>query len=55
MNTRTIHVIIGILYALTGCITLLDGICHMRASNLFIGIGFVTVGCLYLKRKKKMQ
>lgn len=55
MNTRTIHIIIGILYALTGGISLLDGIYHMRASNLLIGICFVTVGCLYLKRRKEMQ
>lgn len=51
MSSRVINIIIGILFWISGLITLLEGILHMRASNLCIGIGFVIVGLLYLMRK----
>ena len=51
MSSRVINIIIGILFWISGLITLLEGIFHMRVSNLCIGIGFVIVGLLYFMRK----
>lgn len=50
MNSRVINIIVGILFWVSGLITLLEGIFHMRASNLCIGIGFLIVGLLYFLR-----
>lgn len=47
MHSRVTNIIIGVLFCLAGLVTLLEGICHMRASNLCIGIGFIIVGSLY--------
>lgn len=47
MRSKVINIIIGILFSASGLVTLLDGIFHMRASNLCIGIGFIIVGLLY--------
>ena len=52
MSNRVINIIIGILFWISGLITLLEGIFHMRVSNLCIGIGFVIVGLLYFMRKE---
>ncbi len=51
MSSIFINIIIGILFLISGLITLLEGIFHMRASSLCIGIGFVIVGLLYFMRK----
>lgn len=53
MNTRIVNILIGIMFALSGALTLIEGIFNTRASNIFIGVCFVVVGCLYLMRKKK--
>ena len=55
MNTRTIHILTGILFTFAGAVSLLDGIYHTRASNIFIGIAFAVIGFLYFKRKEKVQ
>ncbi|MBD5492935.1 MAG: hypothetical protein HDR12_00755 [Lachnospiraceae bacterium] len=55
MNTRVMHILTGALFALAGILTLIEGVCNMRASNIFIGISFVVVGALYFIRKKKMS
>ena len=55
MSTRTINILVGILFSLSGCFTLLDGIYNTRPSNLFIGVCFVVVGCLYFVRKRERQ
>ena len=55
MSTRTINILVGILFSLSGCFTLLDGIYNTRASNLFIGVCFVVVGCMYFVRKRERQ
>lgn len=55
MKTRTIHVLTGILFTFAGAVSLFDGICHTRGSNIAIGIGFAIVGFLYFRRKKKAQ
>lgn len=55
MNTRVMHILTGTLFALAGILTLIEGVFNMRASNIFIGIGFVVVGCLYFIRRKKLQ
>ena len=52
MNSRVINIIIGVLFWISGLITLLEGIFHMRASNLCIGISFLIVGFLYFMRKR---
>lgn len=52
MSSRVINIIIGILFWISGLITLLEGIFHTRVSNLCIGIGFVIVGLLYFMRKE---
>ena len=52
MSSRVINIIIGILFLIAGLVTLLDGIFHMRTSNLCIGIGFAIVGLLYVMRKE---
>lgn len=51
MRSRVINIIIGVLFLISGLVTLLEGICHMRTSNLCIGIGFTIVGVLYFMRK----
>lgn len=55
MNTRVMHILTGALFALAGILTLIEGVCNMRASNIFIGIGFVVVGALYVIRRKEIQ
>ena len=55
MSNRVINIIIGILFWISGLITLLEGIFHMRVSNLCIGIGFVIVGLLYFMRKENTK
>ena len=55
MNTRVMHILTGVLFALAGILTLIEGVFNMRASNVFIGIGFVVVGALYFIRKKEIQ
>ncbi len=55
MKTRTIHILTGILFTFAGAVSLLDGICHTRVSNILIGIAFAFVGFLYFKRKEKVQ
>lgn len=52
MNSRVINIIVGVLFWISGLITLLEGFFHMRASNLCIGIGFLIVGLLYFMRKR---
>ena len=55
MNTRMIQILIGILFAMAGIVTVLDGFYNMRASNLFIGMAFIVGGCLYFARKREKQ
>lgn len=52
MSNRAINIITGILFVIAGVVTLLEGMCHMRASNLCIGIDFAIVGFLYIMRKE---
>ncbi|MCM1253094.1 MAG: hypothetical protein NC321_09755 [Clostridium sp.] len=51
MKTRSMHILTGIFFAAAGAVSLLDGALHARGSNLFIGVCFVIIGCLYFKRK----
>ena len=55
MNTRIMHILTGALFALAGILTLIEGVFNTRASNIFIGIGFVVVGALYIIRRKEIQ
>ncbi|MCH5249900.1 MAG: hypothetical protein J1E98_08200 [Lachnospiraceae bacterium] len=55
MNIRIMHILIGIFFLLAGVVTVLDGFYNMRVSNLFIGVAFIVVGCLYFARKREKQ
>ncbi|MCM1388349.1 MAG: hypothetical protein NC231_13555 [Bacillus sp. (in: Bacteria)] len=51
MKVKSIHMLAGALFIVAGAVSLLDGALHARGSNIFIGICFVIVGCLYFKKK----
>lgn len=55
MDNRIMRILIGIMFAVSGVVTVLDGIYNMRTSNLIIGIAFVVVGSLYFIKKKEKQ
>ncbi len=55
MDRRIINILAGVLFAVSGIFTLLDGVYNMRASNLLIGISFIVVGALYLIKRKQKQ
>ncbi|MCM1048145.1 MAG: hypothetical protein NC433_06960 [Clostridiales bacterium] len=54
MNIKTMNILAGVLFALAGVVTLLEGIFNTRASNICIGIALVIVGALYFVQRKKL-
>lgn len=59
MNARIMNILTGTMFALTGIVTLLEGVFNARSSNILIGICFAVVGGLYfiklVGKKKKFK